>query len=71
LTSKPEQALLAEWAAARLADAHGKLFAQASTTRLIFDVPDQSPLGAGHGHHVRHCRRAAQYPVHVDGSSKL
>jgi uncharacterized protein (TIGR00369 family) len=31
-------------AEASLSDAHGKLFAQASTTCLIFDVPDQSVI---------------------------
>jgi hypothetical protein len=31
-------------AEASLSDAHGKLFAQASTTCLILDVPDQSVI---------------------------
>ena len=35
---------VANKAEASLSDAHGKLFAQASTTCLIFDVPDQSVI---------------------------
>jgi uncharacterized protein (TIGR00369 family) len=34
-------------AEASLSDARGKLFARASTTCLIFDVPDQSVIAKG------------------------